>query len=129
MVDGGTHRNDRSVALVTGGNRGIGREVVRQLSRQGFRTILTARDEKQGRGPAGELGTELVRLDVSDDASADRCFRLVDEQYGRLDVLSTTPPFTMTRGSGGSTPTLPSWERPSRRTCSEPGAAAAAPSR
>jgi NAD(P)-dependent dehydrogenase (short-subunit alcohol dehydrogenase family) len=87
MVDGGTHRNDRRVALVTGGNRGIGREVVRQLSRQGFRTILTARDEKQGRGAAGELGTELVRLDVSDDASVDRCFRLVDEQYGRLDVL------------------------------------------
>jgi NAD(P)-dependent dehydrogenase (short-subunit alcohol dehydrogenase family) len=83
-----THVTDgRRVALVTGANRGIGREVVRQLLEQGFRAILTARDEQQGRAAADEIGAEFVRLDVADDASVDRCFRTVDERHGRLDVL------------------------------------------
>lgn len=75
------------VALVTGANRGIGREVVRQLLEHGFRAILSARDEERGRVAADELGAEFVRLDVADDASVDRCFRTVDEQHSRLDIL------------------------------------------
>jgi NAD(P)-dependent dehydrogenase (short-subunit alcohol dehydrogenase family) len=78
---------DRRVALVTGANRGIGREVVRQLLEAGFSTILTARDEAGGRAAAAELGAELLQLDVSDDASVDRCLRAVEERHGRLDVL------------------------------------------
>jgi NAD(P)-dependent dehydrogenase (short-subunit alcohol dehydrogenase family) len=79
--------DERRVALVTGGNRGIGREVVRQLIEHGFRTILTARDEEQGRAAADELGAEFIQLDVADDAGVDCCFQTVDERYGRLDVL------------------------------------------
>jgi NAD(P)-dependent dehydrogenase (short-subunit alcohol dehydrogenase family) len=75
------------VALVTGANRGIGREIVRQLVDRGYRTILTARDEQKGRTAAGDLGAEFVRLDVSEDESVDRCFGIVDEEHGRLDVL------------------------------------------
>ena len=78
---------DDRVALVTGANRGIGREVVRQLLDRGFRSILTARDERRGRATADELGAEFLALDVSDDDSVDGCFREVDERYGRLDVL------------------------------------------
>lgn len=79
--------DERRLALVTGANRGIGREVVRQLIEQGFRTILTARDQEQGRAAADELGAEFVGLDVADDASVDRCFRTVEKRHGRLDVL------------------------------------------
>jgi NAD(P)-dependent dehydrogenase (short-subunit alcohol dehydrogenase family) len=79
--------DERRLALVTGANRGIGREVVRQLIEQGFRTILTARDQEQGRAAADELGAEFVQLDVADDASVDRCFRTLEERHGRLDVL------------------------------------------
>jgi len=75
------------VALVTGANRGIGREVVRQLIEKGIRTILTARDEERGGAVAVELGAEFAVLDVSDAESIDRCFRTIDERYGRLDVL------------------------------------------
>jgi NAD(P)-dependent dehydrogenase (short-subunit alcohol dehydrogenase family) len=60
---------------------------VRQLIEQGFRTILTARDQEQGRAAADELGAEFVQLDVADDASVDRCFRTLEERHGRLDVL------------------------------------------
>jgi NAD(P)-dependent dehydrogenase (short-subunit alcohol dehydrogenase family) len=79
--------DDRRVALVTGANRGIGRELVRQLIEHGFRTILTARDDKRGRAAADELGAEFLRLDVADDAGVDRCFQTVEERHGRLDVL------------------------------------------
>jgi NAD(P)-dependent dehydrogenase (short-subunit alcohol dehydrogenase family) len=78
---------DRRVALVTGANRGIGREVVRQLLDHGFRTILTARDAAGGRAAASELGAEFLRVDVGDDASVDRCLGAVEERHGRLDVL------------------------------------------
>jgi NAD(P)-dependent dehydrogenase (short-subunit alcohol dehydrogenase family) len=78
---------ENRVALVTGANRGIGREVVRQLLAEGFRTILTARDEQKGRLVADDLGAEFVPLDVGDETSIDRCFRSVDGTYGRLDVL------------------------------------------
>jgi NAD(P)-dependent dehydrogenase (short-subunit alcohol dehydrogenase family) len=78
---------DGRVALVTGANRGIGREVVRQLLDHGFRTILTARDEERGRRAATDLGAEFLQLDVSDEDSVDRCFRTLDETHRRLDVL------------------------------------------
>jgi NAD(P)-dependent dehydrogenase (short-subunit alcohol dehydrogenase family) len=85
-ANGGSARN-RRVALVTGANRGIGREVVRQLLDHGFDTILTARDERMGRAAASEVGSEFLQLDVIDERSIDRCFREVDATYGRLDVL------------------------------------------
>ena len=78
---------NRRVALVTGANRGIGREVVRQLLGHGFRTVLSARDEARGRVAAAEVGSEFLQLDVSDEGSVERCFRSVDEAFGRLDVL------------------------------------------
>lgn len=60
------------LALVTGANRGLGREVCRQLHDRGYRVILTARDPARGREAAAELGVEFRRLDVTDPASVTR---------------------------------------------------------
>jgi NAD(P)-dependent dehydrogenase (short-subunit alcohol dehydrogenase family) len=81
-----------SVALVTGANRGIGLEVVRQLARLDFKVILGARDERGGREAAEALAREGLkvyagRLDVTDERGVEELRRWVAERFGRLDVL------------------------------------------
>ncbi len=80
------------IALVTGGNRGLGLETCRQLGAQGYRVVLTARREKEGRAAAeglqGEgLDVRFHPLDVTDDASILRLRDFIRDQFGRLDVL------------------------------------------
>jgi len=65
-------------ALVTGGNRGLGLEVGRQLVRRGLRVLLGARDGEAGRRAAEAVGAELVELDVADPASIERVDPHVD---------------------------------------------------
>lgn len=81
-----------SVALVTGANRGIGLEVVRQLARLGFTVILGSRDERKGEEAAAELTrdglkVQAARLDVTDESSVEELRRWVEGRFGRLDVL------------------------------------------
>jgi NAD(P)-dependent dehydrogenase (short-subunit alcohol dehydrogenase family) len=81
-----------SVALVTGANRGIGLEVVRQLARLGFTVILGSRDERKGEEAAEALARDELkvyarRLDVTDEGSVEELRRWVLERFGRLDVL------------------------------------------
>jgi NAD(P)-dependent dehydrogenase (short-subunit alcohol dehydrogenase family) len=78
------------IALVTGANRGIGLEVVRQLAERGFRAVLGSRDHAKGRAAAEELGgldVDPRRLDVADPDSVRKLAGELEDQYGRLDVL------------------------------------------
>jgi len=80
------------VAVVTGGNRGIGFETCRQLARRGMKVILASRDDDRGRAAAQRLRDEGLdvdpaRLDVSDDESVSRFAELVRRTHGRVDVL------------------------------------------
>lgn len=86
-MTGARSAGEPRVALVTGGNRGIGREVARQLVEHGFRSVLTARDVAKGREAASDVGADFLELDVGDDESVDACFEALDAKYGRLDVL------------------------------------------
>lgn len=79
------------IAVVTGGNRGIGREVGRQLAARGHTVILTARDAEAARtaarGMAGPGAVVPYRLDVTSAADADALAGFLRAEYGRLDVL------------------------------------------
>jgi NAD(P)-dependent dehydrogenase (short-subunit alcohol dehydrogenase family) len=80
------------VALVTGANRGIGKEVSRQLADLGLIVLVAARDLAKADDAVAELGggdVELYprELDVTDDESVERCFTGIRDEYGRLDVL------------------------------------------
>ena len=80
------------IVLVTGGNRGIGREVVRQVVEGGDTALLGARNIVQAREVAATLGDgagrcEIVPLDVADPAGIVRAARHITNTHGRLDVL------------------------------------------
>jgi NAD(P)-dependent dehydrogenase (short-subunit alcohol dehydrogenase family) len=79
------------VVLVTGANRGIGRELARQLALRGDAVVLTARDLGKAEQAAAALqARERVlarRLDVTDPASVERVAADLDRRYGRLDAL------------------------------------------
>ncbi len=80
------------VALVSGANRGIGLEIVRQLSRLGVIAVMGTRDLDKGRASADKLLTEglevpVVALDVSDPLGAGLAAGEVYRMFGRCDIL------------------------------------------
>jgi NAD(P)-dependent dehydrogenase (short-subunit alcohol dehydrogenase family) len=75
-----------TTTLVTGANKGLGREVARRLLEDGHDVWVAARDGARGRAAAQELGARFVELDVTDDASVASAARHVAVEGG-LDVL------------------------------------------
>lgn len=79
------------VALVTGGNSGMGYEVVRQLAQDGMTVYLASRDRDKGIAAASELSgagdVRPVRLDLADEASMRAAVARIEEEQGRLDLL------------------------------------------
>jgi len=80
--------NER-IALVSGGNRGIGLEVCRQLAEGGYTVVVGSRAEERGRAAAEGLEGEAIphQLDVSDAGSVDRMAAFLEDEFGRLDIL------------------------------------------
>jgi 3-oxoacyl-[acyl-carrier protein] reductase len=78
--------------LVTGGTKGIGKEIARVFANAGARVALSARNPETGAAAVGELsggGAEVVFVqgDVSVDADATRMVAETVERFGGLDVL------------------------------------------
>jgi NAD(P)-dependent dehydrogenase (short-subunit alcohol dehydrogenase family) len=76
---------DNLVAVVTGANKGIGREIARQLADAGLTVYVGSRDAARGQHAVHEIGgdTRLLVLDVTDDASIADAAR----QAGAVDIL------------------------------------------
>jgi NAD(P)-dependent dehydrogenase (short-subunit alcohol dehydrogenase family) len=75
--------------LVTGGNRGIGLEICRQLDKLGHTVILGSRDLEKGLAAARSLSKNVFvrQLDVTNEDSILGLFESVKAEFGRLDVL------------------------------------------
>ena len=80
---------DGQVAVVTGGNRGIGRGVVEALAREGATVALTARDRGAAEAAAREVGHGTLGFgcDVRSYDAVRELFRAVEREAGGLDVL------------------------------------------
>ncbi|TDD67448.1 SDR family oxidoreductase [Actinomadura darangshiensis] len=84
--------NERTIALVTGANKGIGYEIAAGLGALGWSVGVGARDEERMEAAVEKLragGADAfgVPLDVTGDASVAAAAELVEERAGRLDVL------------------------------------------
>nr|XP_048333845.1 (+)-neomenthol dehydrogenase-like [Ziziphus jujuba var. spinosa] len=84
----------RLCAVVTGANKGIGLEAVKQLASNGITVVLTARNEKRGLEAVDKLkefelsGQVLFhQLDVADAASVASLADFIKTQFGKLDIL------------------------------------------
>ena len=80
-------RLDGKVAIVTGGNQGLGRAFARALGEAGARVAIAARDEARSASVAGELGALAVSADVTDAASVEAMLETVTAELGPVDVL------------------------------------------
>ena len=84
--------NDKKIALVTGGNRGIGLEICKQLAKKGILVILTCRKVSEGKTAVAQLKKQGIniyyqQLDVANQTSRLRCKQFVEKKFGRLDIL------------------------------------------
>ena len=82
----------KSVAVVTGANRGLGLETCRQLADRGYRVLVTARQAAAGEAAAESLrrqGLDVLfhPLDVDDAASVDALAAYVGGEFGHVDAV------------------------------------------
>ena len=80
---------DKSVALVTGANQGIGLQIAKDLVAHGFTVLVGSRNFERGEAAARELGPDAhaLHLDVTDKASIIAAAKRIRKEFGRLDVL------------------------------------------
>ncbi|MBG00333.1 MAG: short-chain dehydrogenase [Owenweeksia sp.] len=75
------------VAVVTGGNSGIGYASARKLKEQGARVLITGRSAERVKKAADELGVDGLVADVSSVNAIDELVKQSQKMYGRVDVL------------------------------------------
>ena len=81
------------IALVTGANRGIGLETVRQLAQQGITTYLAARQLSAAQEAVAKLASEgihkvyALKLDVTNAGDRSAAAQQIEKQFGYLDIL------------------------------------------
>ncbi|MGA8782851.1 MAG: SDR family oxidoreductase [Terracidiphilus sp.] len=83
----------KKVALVTGGNKGIGFEISRNLASAGCSVLLGARNKERGRQAVGQLAqaglddVHFIEIDVTKQGTITAAAQQIEIQYGRLDIL------------------------------------------
>ena len=97
--------SSRKLALVTGANKGIGKEIARQLASQGITVLLGARSMERGEAAACELRSmgldaHAIELDVTNQQTIDDAALKINSDYGKLDILVNNAGIALDRGAG-----------------------------
>lgn len=85
--------NEAKIALVTGGNKGIGYEICRLLLRKGCHVLLGARNRSEGEAAVAALtreeggAIEFIAIDLNDPKTFHAAQAGISEKFGRLDIL------------------------------------------
>jgi NAD(P)-dependent dehydrogenase (short-subunit alcohol dehydrogenase family) len=101
------------VALITGANKGIGLETARQLGKLGVTILVGARDLSKGEATAEVLrgigvDARAVKLDVVSEADRDAAAKLIEKDFGRLDILINNAGVMLDSRKGNQTSTTSS---------------------
>jgi len=82
-------RLEGKIALVTGGNSGIGLATAKRLKEEGAQVAITGRSQKTLDAAVKELGSDVLAIqsDVSKAADIQKAFEAVEEKLGKIDVL------------------------------------------
>ena len=80
---------DGKVAVITGGNSGIGLATAKEFKEQGARIVITGRDQQSLDEAKRDIGGDVlaVRSDASSLTDIDKLFAAVNEKFGHIDVL------------------------------------------
>ncbi len=84
-----TNRFEGKVAVVTGGNSGIGLAAAKAYAREGAKVAITGRDEKTLQAAARAIGpgTLALHADATKVAELERAFKTIGEKFGKIDAL------------------------------------------
>lgn len=90
------------IALVTGANQGVGKQVAKELAEHGVTVLVGSRDLAKGEAAAAEIGSgaSAIQLDVTDPASIESAASTIRERFGRLDLLVNNAGISNTLGAG-----------------------------
>ena len=105
---------DGEVAIVTGGNSGLGAATARLFAREGARAVIAARNQERGDQVVREIveaGGEAVfiKTDVTQETQIEACVRATLDHYGRIDIVFNNAGIGGS-GAGASEPT-DAWQR------------------
>ena len=97
---------DEKIAVVTGGNKGIGFGICRALAKRGVRVILTARDASRGEAAGAKLEKEGLEvafhpLDAADPRAINALGEFLAKEFGRLDILINNAAIRLDAGMKG----------------------------
>ena len=100
----------KKIALITGGNRGIGLETARQLGKLGVTILVGARDPAKGEEAASELkragvDARALKLDVDKEADRVAAAKSIEKEFGRLDILVNNAAVMLDARTGNETST------------------------
>jgi NAD(P)-dependent dehydrogenase (short-subunit alcohol dehydrogenase family) len=108
-------RLDGQTAVITGGNRGIGRSIANAYADVGANIVVANRDEEAGENAASEIAesygveTRQVSVDVSEEAEVRELAESVTDEFGQIDVLVNNA--GVTNNTAAENLTLDEWNR------------------
>jgi NAD(P)-dependent dehydrogenase (short-subunit alcohol dehydrogenase family) len=96
------------IALVTGANKGLGKEIAAQLAHQGYTVLIGARDQAAGKAVADALVAEgadarAVKLEVTSADDVASVAAYIEKTFGKLDVLVNNAGVALEWNEGGTT--------------------------